>query len=754
MKKIDLNKGWWLEYGDLKRKVDLPFDFTILCDRTAEAVGGGANGWYPGGSASYEKMFYIPEESFGNTFILQVEACYGLCEVLVNASTVGFHRYGYTEFLIDITPYIRKGNNIVTIIADNTIQPNTRWYSGSGLYRGVNLLEGGKSYIKPYGIYVKAKGDSVSITVDAVNAEKCKVEISDGHNTLNKEILCGKAQEIQVKNAKRWSPESPFLYSLKVSVGEDCEEIKLGLKDIELSTDKGMLLNGNTIKLKGACIHHDNGILGANAFKEAEWRKVALLKQHGYNAIRCTHNPYSRHFLDACDSLGMLVIEEAFDCWRIKKNKYDYHMFFETDWRNDAESMLMRDRNRTCIFMWSIGNEIIEEDGRSQASKTSHELAEYFRTIDDRPLTTAIFDLPVGDMLDLIAVMTDKIEAGEIDTFSQLTPELYYEILAKNQNGKNYYKAREKFLKPLDVAGFNYLLHYYDDFLELAPDRLWISSESFALQAYENLKYVKENTNIIGEFIWTAIDYIGEAGLGQVVYTEDGGEGSDNSNIRLATFPHYLASCGDISITGETLAPGAYRDVLYGEKNPSIWTLSPENTKLKPIMSGWGWDDLARTWTYVKEGEEVKVEVYSNADEVELFLNGKSLGIKKPEKIKAVWQVKYVKGTLSVVNIRNGRNAEKDELHTAGELNEIFVVKEDNVCADADIDYYKITALDKDGNLVWYDGELLAKSEGLLATGNDDPKSLHNHSKNTFTLYRGCGQVVVKHNCKLEIKKL
>ncbi|MDF2791561.1 MAG: glycoside hydrolase family protein [Neobacillus sp.] len=400
MKHLNLNLNWKFSYSTGNAGLDklgkaycetvnLPHDFSINLKRSELESSGGAGGFFPGGIGTYEKEIFIPEKGEEKVYILLVEGAYMNAEVYMNGNLAALHPYGYTEYKVNLTSYIRFGEkNKLRIVVNNNAMPNSRWYSGSGLYRHVRLLTAEKLYIDPWNQFVttvdiKEENTMVKIETDVTNACSTEemIEIQtliydmDGKEIIS-ELANGKVMgerittfvnQFSIETPKLWSVESPYLYKAVTRILQhgsvlDEMETTFGIRSISFDTDKGFCLNGTSMKLKGGCIHHDNGPLGAAAFDVAEYRKIRLLKELGYNAIRTAHNPPSRALLDACDYYGMLVIDEMFDCWRQKKNANDYHLYFEDWWKRDVASTVYRDRNHPSVIMWSIGNEIGERD--------------------------------------------------------------------------------------------------------------------------------------------------------------------------------------------------------------------------------------------------------------------------------------------------------------------------------------------------------------------------------------------------------
>lgn len=400
MKRMDFNKDWEFQWGEpsnmpmmpaQKIKVDLPYDFQIGTDVSKDAAGGAETGFYQGATGSYTKMLEVTEEELNQVHILSFDGCFGNTKVVVNGHTVFRHQYGYTPFEVELDKFLHVGSNRITVTVSNTNEPNSRWYSGAGLYRKAALLTGEKVHIIPEGIYTYTKeltGAAVQVVETTVKNDteseqsiKLKVEIIEkatGLVVANATDLfsiekkaCGVSRvELSIEKPLLWNVDTPNLYLVKVTMEEtdhpeicDVDQVQFGIREIHVDAENGFVINGQSMNLKGGCIHHDNGIVGAAAFRDSEYRKVLLHKNAGFNALRLAHNPASRELLNACDEIGMLVIEEAFDVWNMEKDYYDFSNYFAYEWEKELSQMILRDRNHPSIFMWSVGNELPEQGG-------------------------------------------------------------------------------------------------------------------------------------------------------------------------------------------------------------------------------------------------------------------------------------------------------------------------------------------------------------------------------------------------------
>lgn len=774
----DFSTAWNFQYGPggagTKRgtawtKVDLPHDASIALPRTADAVGGGSNAYYPGAVCWYEKELALTEEELGKTILLEVEGAYMNAVVLVNRHLAGRRPYGYSTFHCDLSPWLVPGRNLIRVEVNNGGLANTRWYAGSGLYRPVSLLVGEPVRIEPW---------SLQVTLSELGADQAKVQAclsvrndrsepvaarirfevkqkntgtgshfarestesvvgeGDARISLPAGASTWVAATVDVVDILPWTPEQPALYEIAVQVLDeagigagsavlDAESVPFGFRTVSVDPVNGFCLNGQPRKLKGGCVHHDCGLLGAAAFAQAEERKVALLKASGFNAVRCAHNPPSPAFLDACDRLGMLVIDEAFDCWRHGKNPGDYSQWFEEWWRRDLIDMIRRDFNHPSVVMWSTGNEIIERDGRSDAAVLASKLAETVRSLDKtRPVTNALCDL------------WEEHKPGDSQEFLR----------------RRFQEKTAGFSAPLDVVGWNYLLHWYDQAAGMYPGRVICGTETFPKDAFDYWEAVEAHPNIIGDFVWTSLDYLGEAGIGHVKHAE--------SDPSLMPFPWHHANCGDIDICGNKRPQSYYRDCVWGIATaPYLAIHDPAQFGKTAILSPWGWPEVSANWNWPGwEEKPCVVDVYSTADQVALLLNGVELGRKpagKASKHLASFEVTYVPGKLEAVEYRGGSATARTVLETAGPA--VFIrLTAEQVCllkGPGNLCFVQVELLDAQRRLATQaDNPLFFTVHGagcVQAVGNGDPASEESYVGNTRKAWRGRATVVVR-SCEVE----
>ena len=735
--------------------VDLPHDYSIILKRDPQTPAGASNGFFPGGLGCYKKTLFIPEEWTGKKVGLEFEGVYMNAAVHVNKQLAARHPYGYTSFFCDLTPYLDYGrDNIISVNVNNGALPNTRWYSGSGIYRHVWLEVREPVHIAPWGVFVTApevasENSTVAVRTTIENSAPAKdgvklrsillaeddteVAISEQAVAIPAEGKSEVLQSLTVSPAKLWSIETPYLYTLRSEIIKedkviDAKLTKVGIRSISFDVDHGFRLNGISLKLKGGCVHHDCGLLGTAAYDRAEERKVELHKANGFNAIRCAHNPPSPAFLDACDRLGILVIDEAFDCWRENKTPNDYALFFEEWWERDLTAMILRDRNHPCIIMWSTGNEIIERDGRSEGNEYARKLADFVRTLDaTRVVTNALCPIPG---------VNHQYELAGDDPWGNRT---------------------EKFAEPLEVVGYNYLRQRYENDGVKYPGRIICGSETYPSEAFEYWREVERLPHVIGDFVWTSMDYLGEAGIGRVWYGERKGW--------LGDYPWHMAYCGDIDICGFKRPQSHYRDCVWGiSKAPYIAVHKPQNHGKTTGMMAWAWPDVSSAWDWPGfEGKPVFIDLYCADSEVELFLNGRSLGRKvsgKPSQYKTSFETSYEPGKLVAVGYENGIATSRTALKTAGKPVAIRLTPDRKVLRPATIDlsYITVEIVDAEGNVVYNAAhELYFTVCGvgiLLAVGNGNPLTEEMYIGNQRKVHDGRAMVVIKSTGELGMIQL
>ena len=744
-------------------KVDLPDDYVINLPREEGVIGGPSGGYFPGGQASYTKKFQMPADWANKTVLLDIDGAYMNSGVTLNAEPIGFHPYGYTPFFTDLSQWLEQENKLV--ITTQNRQPNSRWYSGGGLYRSVDVLIGGKCYIHPWSVY---------ITTPNVCAERAVIKIEAGVTNATRKLApltltaCiyngnGKLAArglialnapadsetkgiliLEIERPDLWDTENPNLYTVVLEILEDGETVDshsetIGIRKIEIDARNGMRLNGAPIKLRGGCIHHDNALLGAAAYPAAEERKIRILKDAGYNAIRTAHNPPSRTMLDICDRLGMLVMDESFDCWVTGKNGNDYHLWFRDWWDKDTSAMVLRDRNRACVFCWSIGNEIGDFMGTEAGVKWAEKQSALVRTLDpSRPVTSAIHSV----------INFEKAGLGSFnfEEFAKLqgqTENIWTGVVG----GVDVWGAQtERAFSHLDIAGYNYIWRRYASDAEKYPDRVIAACETHPFTIYDYWRAARDNPNVIGDFIWTAYDNLGEAGAGRVIWDE-------NDNGFLGGYPWLSCYQGDMDLDGNRRPQSYYHKIVWGlDSGVYLFTMHPSRTG-KPFRgTGWQWYDVFREWTFGDEyiGKPVKVDAYADCDKVEFILNGRSLGFAVPEKYIASMEIPYGKGVLEAVAYRGGNAAARDSLQTSGAPAKIVLTPEKSeISADGlDLAFIKIEILDAENRLVTNAPvEVYLEADGagkLVGLGSGNPCTDENYGTGKRKTWNGKALAVAR----------
>ncbi len=768
------------------KTIHLPHDFTIETDTYPEAPGGSNTGYYGGGIGTYTKILDIPEEYANKRIMVEFDGVYKNSTIELNGHVVTKHHYGYTPFHADLTPYIKRGKpNRLAVIVNNAAQPNARWYTGSGIYRHVDLLSSPQIHIAPWGIFAHTShivngtafvivettvenhtSTTENVWIDiTINKDACGTEAGTGRvkvHALPGEKSIARVM-IAVENADIWDIDSPRLYKITAQLSDtdivlDSDSTTFGIRTISVDTKNGFMLNGRTLNLKGGCIHHDNGILGATSFMDSEYRKLKLHKDNGYNAIRCAHNPPSRDMLDICDRLGLLVINEAFDVWVMEKRAHDYSQYFEEDWMADMESFILRDRNHPSIIMWSTGNEVAERGGLSEGYKWAAKLAAYVRELDPTRLVTHSVCSFFNGLDD---EDTEKFYQG---VFNQ-NQEVQSMINLDCDFGKNIWTDyTEAFVAPVDVVGYNYLSYHYENAINNFPNRVICGTESKPLEIDQYWHDVERFSHVIGDFTWTSYDYIGEAGLGKAEYVEPDKVKETMMLSHVSGYPWRLSFDADFDLCGFERPQLAYRRIVWGSDETFIASHNPKNQGKIEVLGRWGWPECENAWSWTGyEGKPVQVDVYSAAEEVELILNGKSIGKKatgKANRFKAEFELTYEPGTLEAISYTNGNKVSSDMLISAGEPSGIRISPErkELVANGQSLAFAVVEIIDAEGRLVpTAEMKAIAKVEGvatLAAFGTGRPQTTENYTTGEFTSYKGRLLAVVRSGYEAGMAKL
>jgi len=752
MKKICISKDWKLSLDGGKHycDVDLPNDYTITLPRDKDAADHGSNAFVPGKNGRYVKYLSGITDSH---VILDVDGAYMCASVYLNEDLLSMHPHGYTPYLQDLSAKFRPGRTNKLVIRTEGIQPSTRWYSGAGVYRDVFLWLGGSIRIEPRDVFVttpcvseekaivkvnyvisadEAKEITVKAAVSSIACTEKKVELSAGKNAVELEMT--------VEQPSLWDEDNPYLYTLHTELlceGNvlDTDDTNFGIRSIVVNAKDGLLVNGKSVLLRGGCIHHDHGALGAAAFPCAEERKLRLLKEAGFNSVRISHNPPSLALLEAADRLGMYVMDEAFDMWVNPKSPLDYHLWFADWWDRDLSYMVLRDRNHPSVLSYSFGNEVPERDGNSDGALWARKMAAKIRECDStRPVTATA------------CVMWEKPES--IDPEDYKTDYLKgYADIGNGETDTSWDERTKGMFEPLDICGYNYLWERYEYDHEKYPERVIWGSETHKIPLYDSWKKVKELPYVIGDYTWTAMDNLGEVGTGRWAWARDG----VINGISLAGWPWRSCFQGDLDLCGFKMPAAYFRRAVWMGDSVKLFTTHPEHYREGFTGTAWHWYDVHDTWTFEDKylGSPVKCEVYADADEAEWSINGRILGRSKVEKCIATFDIPYEKGEISVTCYKNGKIVGSDSIKTVGKPAKVALKAEKTfVKADGrDLLYVDVEVQDQDGNRMVTDGSVLScvvSGGELLAFFSGDPCNEDQYGSNQCHTFLGRALVVVK----------
>ena len=849
MQKIDFNKDWMcrcLTRDEEAYPVTLPHDAMLSEPRTQESTGEGNIGWYIGGDYEYIRNFFVPEEYKDKKVLIEFEGIYHNGEVYINGKKAAYRPYGYTNFYVDTEGFFQYGKeNEIKVIARNADQPNSRWYSGTGIYRPAYLYVGEEKHIPVNGVKIRtlsydparievvvktSSSGEVSLKIEFEgskvlgvigestkigNVNNDKIISSDNKNMQpNESVQTGKngqkselAQveaeknnqeaayqaifQLDVPNAKLWDTEHPNLYTCKAIFGEDEVTETFGIRELIWNPQVGMTINGERVILRGACFHHDNGVLGACTYPEAEERKMRILKENGYNAVRSAHYPCSKALLDACDRVGMLMMDEYVDVWYIHKTKYDYAGQLADWWKQDLKDMVDKDYNHPSVIMYSTGNEVAETAQKKGIALTG-DMTNYLHSLDStRPVTCGIniffnFLSSIG----LGVYSDDKAEksAGNAEKNAAQAAGKNEKKVVKSgektvnkatENGKKGLGSTkpEKKKKPvgsefyntlaclvgdyfmkcgatlypcdlrtkdayanMDIAGYNYGIFRYKHDLKKYPNRLILGSETFCKDAYSFWEIAKKNKRIIGDFVWAGWDYIGEVGDGAAEY-------SDYKFEDPAT--RMTGGNGRIDLNGKPRAEAAYTRVAFERETGPFIAVDPVYQKEKLRLTGWQLTKALESWAWDGcNGEPAKVEVYARAAQVELFINGKSVGKKKVKKCRANFNTTYQDGEITAVSYdENGKEINRYSLQTAGKDTVLQVRPEEKTVKPEGLAFIQLQYTDSKG--IWkpmekHNIKVTVENGVLKGLGSPAPYVKGNYTDHTVATYYGEAMAVVQ----------
>lgn len=793
MNKSKMNHGWKMMVGSPSlmsslmggaayTDVSLPHDAMIHEERKEDTGHGAQTGFYPGGCYTYIRTLFAPEEWISQTVLLEFEGVYETAMVYVNGELAKTNLYGYSNFYVCLDKYLNYGaENEIKVIANNSAEKNTRWYSGSGIYRDVNLYVGNRIHIETDGVKILPVNVSreyaqAEVVVNVKNLQRKREDIQVKttllfhgevkaedcvHVTMFTQAEEEVHQRIGVVNPALWNVDTPNLYQCKVEIlseGEVLDTVceNFGFRTITVDPVHGFCINGETVKLRGTCIHHDNGVIGAATFADAERRRCRQMKEAGFNSIRSAHHPMSKAMLDACDEYGMLVMDEVSDIWTRHKNQNDFALHFERTLDEEIEKIVHKDYNHPSVIMYSTGNEI-PEMGSPFGAQINRYMSNLFRRLDRSRFTTNAINgmlaagskmgVIIKELMEQFGMANQKQEdeengasaegAGELngmlammtgsfaDAFA--SHPLMTEIISESSEG-------------MDIIGLNYMTGRHELEHTVHPNQCVVGTETYPADIVRLWDIVKNNDHVIGDYTWTGYDYLGEAGCGIFYYD---GKANFGSN-----YPDRLAYIGDINLIG-TRRPISYlREIVFGlRKDPYIAVQKVDKYGMKHSQTAWMDVDNIESWTWPGyEGKPAVVEIFGVDEEVELFLNGKSLG-RKPcgEKngFRTAYEITYEPGELKAIGYTDGKASAPFVLKTADEKVEMQVnVEHETLKADSDeLAFITVRLVDAEGALntaaakeisITMDGPAV-----LQGFGNGDPQALTSYDATTWPVYEG-----------------
>lgn len=766
------------------KAITLPHDAMIERNRQ-KAVEGSNSGshansiaYYPEGEYDYKKTFFVPANYTEKRVSIEFEGVYKNAMVYINSDFAGQCPSGYMNFYIKADRFLKYGEeNEIKVVCMN--YKDSRWYTGTGIYRNTKLIVGNLVHIALDGVKISTpdidKGRAVVSVATVIDNEsihtrtvKVRTEIVDADGKV---VACDIApvttfagesailrQRLFVRAPKLWSVEQPNLYTCKSSILTademlDEEKNTFGIRSLTLDPDRGLCINGEVVKLRGTCIHHDNGVLGAATIQRAEERRIEILKQAGFNAVRSAHNPISKALLEACDRLGMLVMDEGFDMWTSTKSDHDFALHFPVWWEKEIEAMVHKNYNHPSVIMYSIGNEI-PETGRPIDSVWGRKLAEKIRYLDStRYITNSInFMVAIMEEFKKMRQNNESLASDEPtvnEGINTMMNKMKEGLAAITSSSLATEKTAESFAY-VDIAAYNYADGRYLQDKEQFPNRLIVGGETYPSSIDQNWKLVKENSHVIGDFTWTGWDYLGESGIGKIVY-----DPKELLSGLIGVYPWLTAWVGDIDITGNRRPMSFYREIVFGlRKDPYIAVLRPENYEKVPIPSMWSWSDSVSSWSWNGyEGKPIKVEVYADAEEVELLINGNIVGkaaAGEENRFKAEFDTVYVPGEIVAIAYNKGKEIGRMKLHSATGAVHLKVEADRTkiVASDNDLSFVIITLVDEQGNLYNNaDRKVALTVEGtgaLQGFGTGNPKSEENFFDTERTTFDGRATAVIR----------
>ncbi len=755
--RISLNREWKLSRigEDWVKDIDVPFDSMLLDEVSEESKGGPNISWLNCHDYQFVKLLHIEREWLGKDIIVEFEGVYHNAEIFLNGEPLASRPYGYTNFYVDLTEHARYGEeNELKVIAHNSDQPNSRFYSGSGIYRPVHLYVLNKNRVKLNGIKILPL-DHVKKTVRATLLttgvgkgeisfldEQGKLLLKDSFEADNRF-----EKEYELKDAKLWCPAEPNLIKVEVRYENETYLDYFGLRTLSWNPKEGFLINGVKTLLKGCCLHSDNGIIGAASYRASEYRKVKLMKEAGYNAIRSAHNPMAKSMLEACDRLGMLVMDEYVDMWFMHKLKYDYADYCKEWYEKDLADIADKDYNHPSVVMVSLGNEV-GESSSEEGIAFCQKMVDYIKPISAGWAITcginvffnALAAMGMGVYSDSKA---EKKQAVGSEFFNNMQGLLGDSFMKWGATWPIVDRKTKGVFATLDVAGYNYGIRRYKHDSKKYKDRMIVGSETFCKDAVEFMSLAKKYPNIIGDFVWTGLDYLGEIGIGAWEYKEYA--------ETFAKAPGWLgAGAGRVDLIGDELGEALYTRVAFEQQVIAMAVVPVHHTGEKHSPSAWKMSNAIPSWSYEgQEGKPADVEVYSTAPRIELVQNGKVVAKGKSHKSGMTkFRIPYASGTLTARALDdNGKELGTYSLSTAGKENAL-TARLDEVHPDFDdLRYVHLTLGDKEGNrkpMLREKIEVRVEGGRLIALGHACPFNKDGYKNDWTSTYYGCALAVIE----------
>lgn len=781
MKRYLFNEGWLFQNSSGSSlsalmgvqpetvPVTLPHDAVIVTERVDDPAYGSL-GYFKGKNLCYTKTFSLPEDWAGKNVWVEFEGIYQMASVYLNNAYVGFCPYGYGNYYMDLTPYLQAGENTMKVVVKNA-PPSGRWYTGGGIYRDVQLYVGNALHVACEGTRVSTEDVDeglavLQVTVPMVYTGSQVVDARVVHEVLDAEgnvvstvqaavtFLPHESKELRrrmyVEQAKLWDEDHPYLYTVRTTLydGEAVSDQFIdtfGIRKLQLDAKHGLRVNGKVVKLRGGCIHHDSGALGAATFGNAEERRVRKLKEAGYNAIRSAHHPMGKALLRACDKLGVYVMDEFSDVWTTTKAEFDYGMRFADYWEKDVTNMVRKDYNHPCVLLYSIGNEI-PETGNKFDVQWGKKLVDKIRSLDSTRYVMNSLNLMLSVMnrMDELIASVGVQGGGDTQEINSMMDALGSKmgLLA---NLPMTIRLTEEACAQADIVGYNYTEDRYALDAKDRPDWILVGSETFPFNLPKNWSLVEKMPNVLGDFVWTSWDYLGESGIGKTKYVGE-------QDSFMGAYPWRIAYCGTIDINGRRRPISYWREIVWGlRKTPYIAVCPPERFGQKVSRVSWSWSDSCESWNWPGwEGKPVEVEVYADADEIELFVNGQSAGVKKPDgaiPYFVTFDAVYQPGEVKAVARKNGQETEYVITSAASGDCLKLVAEQQCIRANVEVGYVNIAVADQNGVAnPGVDTEITVTVEGgtLAGLASGNPANTENYGSNTMSTFHGAALAIVR----------